>query len=531
MVNDFPQDPPPLVDKARFIVIGSGIAGLYTALELSKTARVILITKSFIQESNTYYAQGGIASALGVEDSPELHYQDTIMAGAGLCKSEAVKILVAEGLDRVRQLIDYGVPFDRNQGEVCFTQEAAHSRRRILHAHGDATGRAISETLMDQLRESNITVYEQHFALALATEAGVCRGVVTVKQGNLKLFLASAVILCTGGLGQIYEKTTNPAVATGDGMILAYRAGAVLTDLEFIQFHPTALFLPPAPSFLISESVRGEGGLLINTAGDRFMPRYHKLAELAPRDIVARSIYAEMQRTNSSWVFLDLSKMRPEVIKERFPNIYDTCLQYGLNIITDPIPVAPAAHYMMGGVMTDLWGRTSIPGLYAAGEVAATGVHGANRLASNSLLEGLVFGGRIADSLKNNSGELPKKNANGFKIHYPEILISYKQWTDEFIALRKITTEYLGIVRDRAGLQEAKRLLPPETGSFAKNGFEFNPGFFELQSMITLAGLIARAASIRTESRGAHFRADYPDSNPSWQKHIQFQDQKDEVLS
>ncbi len=529
MYHYFPDAPPPLVDQAQFLVVGGGIAGLYTALELSKTARVILLTKSLIQESNTYYAQGGIASALGAEDSPELHYQDTMAAGAGLCESEAVKVLVGEGVGRVRQLIDVGVPFDRKQGEITFTREAAHSRSRILHAHGDATGRAVSETLIGRLENHNIVVYEQHFALTLVREAGFCRGVVTVHQGTLNLFLASAVILCTGGLGQIYDKTTNPSVATGDGMILAYRAGAVLTDLEFIQFHPTALCLPSAPPFLISESVRGEGGLLINTAGERFMPRYHKLAELAPRDVVARSIYTEMQRTHSSCVFLDLSKIRPEAVKERFPNIYDTCLQYGLDILSEMIPVAPAAHYMMGGIVTDLWGRTSVQGLYAAGEVAATGVHGANRLASNSLLEGLVFGGRIADLLKNQLRDLPKVNENELEIHYPEIRIPYEQWTSGLVPLRKITTEHLGIVRDGAGLQEAERLLSPETVPLSKNGFELNPAYFELQNMLELAGLIARAARIRTESRGAHFRADYPDPDPSWQKHIQFQSQTDEV--
>lgn len=529
MLNSFPANSPPLVDSARFLVIGSGIAGLYAALELSKTARVILITKSLIQESNTYYAQGGIASAIGTEDSPELHYQDTMMAGAGLCNSEAVKILVAEGVDRVRQLIHLGVPFDQKDGEISFTQEAAHSHRRILHALGDATGRAISETLISQLRHSNITIYEQHFALALITEAGVCRGVVTINQGNLNLFLASATILCTGGLGQIFEKTTNPTVATGDGMLLAYRAGAVLTDLEFIQFHPTALCLPSAPPFLISESVRGEGALLINSNGEQFMPRYNKLAELAPRDIVARSISAEIQRTNSSCVFLDLSKMTSKWIKQRFPNIYETCLKYGLNIISDPIPVAPAAHYMMGGIMTDLWGRTSIPGLYAAGEAAATGVHGANRLASNSLLEGLVFGGRIADFLKNRPKEDPPK-INNLEIHYPKIRIKYNQWTDNLISVRRITSEFLGIIRNKTGLQQAEELLSLESGSLTKNEFELNPHFFELQNMTDLARLIARGALIRAESRGAHFRSDYPDLSPIWQKHIQIQDQKGEVL-
>ncbi|HBF36300.1 MAG TPA: L-aspartate oxidase [Firmicutes bacterium] len=527
MLNSFPADSPPLVDSAQFLVIGSGVAGLYTALELSKTARVILLTKSSIQQSNTYYAQGGIASALGVGDSPEFHYQDTLVAGAGLCNLAAVKALVSEGLDRVRHLIELGVPFDQKQGELSFTREAAHSHRRILHAHGDATGRAISETLISQVQHGNITIYEEQFALALVTQDGVCHGVVTIQQGKLNLFLASAVILCTGGLGQIFEKTTNPPVATGDGMILAYQAGAVLTDLEFVQFHPTALCLPPAPPFLISESVRGEGAILINSIGERFMPGYHELAELAPRDIVARAIFTEMHRTGSSCAYLDLSKMTPELIKQRFPNIYGTCLQYGLDIISDPIPVAPAAHYMMGGVMTDLWGRTSVPGLYAAGEAAATGVHGANRLASNSLLEGLVFGGRIADFLKNRPET--SLTTDNLTIHYPQIKIEYEQWPHQLTSLRQVTTEFLGIIRDETGLKEAEKRLSLEP--LSKSGFQLDPAFFEVQSMIQLAGLIARASLIRTESRGAHFRSDYPDASSTWQKHIQFQNQKTEVLS
>ena len=400
MVTSFPEDRPPLVDTASFLIIGSGIAGLYTALELSKVGRVILITKSNITESNTTYAQGGIAAAISPHDSPELHYQDTMMAGAGLCDSEAVMALVHDGPKRVKHLIELGVPFDQIQGEISLTREAAHSRRRILHADGDATGREVSKTLVQLVQASKVKIYENHFTVALVTENGRCHGVVTINNGQLNLFLSPAVILCTGGLGQIYGKTTNPIIATGDGMTLAFQAGAVLRDMEFIQFHPTALYLPPAPPFLISESVRGEGATLLNNSRERFMPGYHPLAELAPRDIVARSIFTEIEKGESPCVFLDLSKLEPSLIKPRFPNIYETCLNYGLDITSSPIPVAPAAHYMMGGVLTDLKGRTTIPDLYAAGEVASTGVHGANRLASNSLLEGLVFGGRIADHLK-----------------------------------------------------------------------------------------------------------------------------------
>ena len=314
-------------------------------------------------------------------------------------------------------------------------------------------------------------------------------------------------------------------------MILAYNSGAVLNDLEFIQFHPTALYLPPAPSFLISESVRGEGALLLNKAGDRFMPRYHPLAELAPRDVVARSIFTEIQQGGDSHVFLDLSRMEPDLIKSRFPNIYNTCLHYGLDILTEPIPVAPAAHYMMGGVLTDLWGRTSIPGLFAAGEVASTGVHGANRLASNSLLEGLVFGGRIADYLRTQPLDLPTDNSElevNLKVNYPEILLKYEQMQTELNALRQATSHFLGIIRDEQGLQEAERLLtkvPPD-----QIVFELDPAFFELLGMARLALLIAKTAQMRKESRGGHFRSDFPLPDQNWRKHIHLQRHTIEVV-
>jgi L-aspartate oxidase len=535
MLQSFPTIPPSLKDAAPYIVIGSGIAGLYAALELSKNGRVILITKASLTQSNTFYAQGGIAAAIGLNDSPEFHYQDTIMAGAGLCNSEAVLALVYEGLSRVKHLINLGVPFDQNQGEISLTREAAHNRRRILHADGDATGRAISQTLIRQVRQqSNIIIYEEHFALALVTRevssqgARQCCGVVTINQQGLNLFLGSAVILCSGGAGQIYDKTTNPPVATGDGMILAYSAGAVLKDLEFIQFHPTALFLPPAPPFLISESVRGEGALLLNSSGERFMPRYHKSAELAPRDIVARSIFAEIQKKGSSCVYLDLSKIEPDLIKVRFPNIYSTCLNYGLDIVSQPIPVAPAAHYIMGGVMTDLWGRTSVPGLYAAGEAAATGVHGANRLASNSLLEGLVFSGRIVDHLKNQPVIIPEETS-GLMIHYPELQLDYEHMESHLATLHQITSRYLGIIREKQDLETAERRL--KENHYHNMGFELNPDFFTVQSMIRLAAMIAKAALIREESRGGHYRSDFPNPDQNWQKHICFQNNLTKVLT
>lgn len=528
MLTNFPAAPPPLTDQAPYLVIGSGIAGLYTALELSQAGPVILITKSAIIESNTTYAQGGIAAAISAHDSPELHYEDTMMAGAGLCASEAVLTLVHEGPGRVKHLIDLGVPFDRTeQNEIALTREAAHSRRRILHADGDATGREISRSLIAKVQAAtNIRIYENHYVLALVKHRGKCSGVITIHNGQYQFFLASAVILSTGGFGQIYDKTTNPKIATGDGMALAFHAGAVLRDMEFVQFHPTALYLPPAPPFLISESVRGEGAILLNHKGVRFMPDYHHLAELAPRDIVARSIFTEIEKNGGECVFLDLSKIDPATIKGRFPNIYHKCYSYGLDITANPIPVAPAAHYVMGGIATDLLGRTNLPGLYAAGEVANTGVHGANRLASNSLLEGLVFGGRIADHLKKLPVDLPNPT-DQFQICYPELYTDYGSVESDLEKLHQITGHYLGIIRNREGLTKAIELLDLKPRS--NPGFELDPAYFELQNMYLVAKLIAKAALYRTESRGGHYRSDFPKPEAKWRKHIEFCGVKMEV--
>ncbi len=527
MLTNFPVAPPPLTDTAPYLVIGSGIAGLYTALELSKSGPVILITKSILSESNTTYAQGGIAAAISNHDSPELHYQDTIMAGAGLCTSEAVLALVHEGPNRVKHLIGLGVPFDRSgQDEIALTREAAHSRRRILHADGDATGREISRSLIKITQTANIRIYENHYALAFVKHQEKCCGVITIHNDQFQFFLTSAVILCSGGFGQIYGKTTNPKIATGDGMALAFHAGAVLRDMEFIQFHPTALYLPPAPPFLISESVRGEGAILLNQKGLRFMPGYHHLAELAPRDIVARAIFTEIEKNGGDCVYLDLSRIEPSTIKGRFPNIYNKCLSFGLDITAEPIPVAPAAHYVMGGVTTDLLGRTNIPGLYAAGEVTSTGVHGANRLASNSLLEGLVFGGRIADHLQMHPITVPEPNAE-FQIYYPELYTDYSSLESGLANLHRITGHYLGIVRDQTGLSKAIELL--DLKPITNPSFKLDPAYFELQSMYLLAKLIAKAALTRTESRGGHFRSDYPKPEAKWRKHIEFHGENIEV--
>ncbi|HEY0384954.1 MAG TPA: L-aspartate oxidase, partial [Pyrinomonadaceae bacterium] len=384
--------------ETDFIVIGSGIAGLRAAIELAgRGAHVTVLTKDRTDESNTEYAQGGIAVALAEDDEVALHEEDTLGAGAGLCDERAVRVMVEDGPPLIQELIAWGTEFDREGGRLVFTQEAAHSRRRILHAHGDSTGAEIVRALIARARAELRLVFMAHAATeSLMVEDGRVRGVRYLDPlvRAPRQLRSRAVILASGGAGQVFLHTTNPQVATGDGMAMAYAAGAELADMEFVQFHPTALNLADAPRFLLSEAMRGEGGVLRNADGKRFMPRYHERAELAPRDVVSRSIVAEMQRTGTRTVYLDMTALDARYLVNRFPKIYETCLRYGLDITKDLLPVSPASHYCMGGVRTDLEGRSSLPGLYAAGEVSCTGVHGANRLASNSLLEGLVFGAR-----------------------------------------------------------------------------------------------------------------------------------------
>src|SRR6201987_1367123 len=407
----------PKTYQADYAVVGSGVAGLRAAIELSSAGRLLVLAKSNLGDSATAWAQGGIAVALSDEDEIGLHEQDTLSAGDGLCRPESVALLVEEGPKYITELIAWGTEFDRAGTKLAFTREAAHSRSRVLHAHGDSTGREISRALLSRAHSiPHLHLRAHAFTTSLIVESGAVVGVRFVDEldGSIHEMRAGAVLLATGGLGQIYRETTNPDVATGDGMAIAYEAGAVLSDMEFMQFHPTALAVKGAPRFLLSEALRGEGGILRNILLERFMKRYAEAQELAARDVVARAIVSEMHRTTAAHVYLDMTAKSAEFLQKRFPRIYSTCLSYGLDLATDMAPVCPAAHYMMGGVKTDLYGRTSIPGLYAAGETADTGVHGANRLASNSLLEGLVFGARAGDAMltdapavKHKSGPLP----------------------------------------------------------------------------------------------------------------------------
>ncbi len=491
--------------RTRFLVIGSGVAGLHTAWRASGSGDVVVLTKRSLFDSATAYAQGGIAAALGAGDSPELHWRDTLAAGAALCDADAVAVLVTEGPARVRELHAAGAEFDLDpSGEFLLGREAAHSQNRIVHAHGDQTGAEVARTLIERVRESDrVRVLERARALDLIIDDGICAGARVSVAGRATEIIADATVLAAGGCGQLFRYTTNPQVATGDGFAIAHRAGARLADMEFVQFHPTALDTPENPLSLISEAVRGEGAVLRNDAGERFMPGVHESAELAPRDIVAREIFA--QRAGGRQVFLDATALGDR-FAGRFPGIFAICLARGIDPRHDMIPVTPAAHYMMGGVVTDLVGRSSIPRLYACGEVSNTGVHGANRLASNSLLEGLVFAERVARDLEAtpvlgarppaaawNVPPLPDRGAAQVAAN----------------AVRDSMWQYAGISRTAEGLRACRQILEDIES-------RLTPGATEEVNMVQAARLIADAALLREESRGGHFRSDYPQSKRTW---------------
>ena len=505
--------------SADVVVIGSGVAGLTTALQIrAHNLSVILITKSYVDEGSTKWAQGGIAAALGPGDSPEQHERDTLVAGAGLCDLPAVKVLVSEGPEAVRKLIARGAVFDKSEtGEIALTREGGHLRNRILHAGGDATGAEVSRALLAAVsRDQGIEVIEHALVLdALKSESGRVCGVTlhVIGEGSrdgVGQIMARAVVLATGGLGQVYSQTTNPSVSTGDGVALALRAGADVADVEFIQFHPTVLYMGEnsrGQQPLISEAVRGEGAFLVNDRGERFMKSVHPLADLAPRDIVAKEISRQMSKSGAKHVWLDAKSIID--FKDRFPTIYSSCSQIGIDPSKDLIPVAPASHYASGGIRTDLNGHSSVPGLYAVGETACTGAHGANRLASNSLLEGLVFGARIAEDIAKNlpTWEQPVGNDP------IEILISQSVRGE----MQRAMSRGASVVRTKDSLSktlETLNRLKDATTIYA------NVDAWETTNLYLLATAITRSALERTESRGSHTRDDFPETSEAWRKRI-----------
>ena len=505
------------------LIAGSGIAAISAAIVAAESASVLLVTKSRMQESNTFYAQGGVAVALDPLDEPEAHFQDTIIAGAGLCDEAAVRKLVTEGPLRVTQLIEWGTPFDRENGKIAFTLEGGHSHNRIIHALGDATGRAIETSLIEKIRNHpNISILENHFAVDLLHHDKTCYGLVALdaKSGKMLKIEAKVTILATGGLGQIYRETTNPDVATGDGMAMAYRAGATLQDMEFVQFHPTALYLAGAKRHLITEAVRGEGGWLLNAKHERFMHKYDERLELAPRDIVAKSITHEIAETGATNVFISMAHLQPERIRERFPNLCKMLAQYRLDPTKDPIPVRPACHYMMGGVRTDLDARSDIQRLLAAGEVACVGVHGANRLASNSLLDGLVFGHAAGlTALKIAADPQPVFPGKALRpVALKESLPLDLE--DVRSSLKSMVSRAAGILRDGESLASSLQMLDFWQKYVYAEEFTSVAGL-ELQNMLACAQLIMRSALIREESRGAHQRKDFPRTDDAhWKRHV-----------
>lgn len=514
----------PKAHHADYAVVGSGVAGLRAAIELSQSGSVLVLTKSDLGDSATAWAQGGIAVALSDEDEITLHQQDTIKAGDGLCRTDAVALLVEEGPKYITELIEWGTEFDRSGTKLAFTREAAHSRSRILHAHGDSTGREISRALLSRAHSiPHLHLRAHAFTTELIVESGAVVGLRFIDDldGSLHEVRAAAVLLATGGVGQLYRENTNPEVATGDGMAIAYDAGAALSDVEFMQFHPTALAVKGAPRFLLSEALRNDGAILRNIHLERFMKRYHEAQEVAPREIVARAIVSEMHRTNSEHVYLDMTAKPEGFVEKRFPRISATCMSYGVDLARDVAPVCPAAHYMIGGVKTDLWGRTSLPGLYAAGETAGSGVHGANRLASNSLLEGLVFGARSGQAMRKDApvkkkhaaslpgsvapkpGDAPQPHThNNSTTHSPSETLN-----PALVKIRDIMWRMAGILRSgkelTAAIEQLQSLALPEANAHDRAAFE-------LLNMHALALVIARSALARHESRGSHYRSDFP---------------------
>lgn len=509
---------------ADVVVIGGGIAGLRAALGVPESTRVLVITKDQVRESNSRYAQGGIAGVMDPEDRIDNHIADTLSAGKGLCDPTIVDMVVREAPGRIRELIDWGTHFDTVDGHVALGREGGHSHARIVHALGDETGREIMRAIIQKARaRSNIRIWQNSTTIDLLTHDGRCRGVlVWDKRRGFALVWARAVLLATGGAGQLYRETTNPPIATADGHAMAHRAGVELRDMEFMQFHPTVLYMAGSARHLLTEALRGEGAYLRDCNGHRFMPEYNPLAELAPRDAVSQAITAQMAKTRRPNVYLDLSHLNAEFIRERFPGIDRICRSFALDITRDPIPVCPGAHYMIGGATVDARGRTSLPGLWAAGEVSSSGLHGANRLASNSLLEGLVFGAAAAADI---AAQLAAEGPRPLEVppisapEPPQPKQSSIDLDDLRESLRALMWRRMGITRDAAGLTEAAIQVDRWRRYVLPRVFD-GPDGWAVQNMLTAARLMIAAAAERTESRGVHYRADFPETDPAWQRHI-----------
>jgi L-aspartate oxidase len=527
-----PSEPPaPFISRGgadvRFssydaLVIGGGIAGLTAAVGASRRWNVGLITKSTLDQTTTFLAQGGIAAALGPYDSPELHLKDTLEAGAGLCDGEAVRVLVEEGPARVRELEAMGTKFDRRDGKLILGSEGAHSVPRVVHAGGDATGSVVAGALAEAISAgTRVQLHENEFVIDLLMDAGRCVGAISLDpEGWLTVSLARAVILACGGTGQVFAHTTNPSVATGDGYAMAYRAGALMRDMEFMQFHPTAFYGSENPTLLVTEALRGEGAYLRDDAGERFMVGSHPRAELAPRDVVVRHIKRVFDRDKTDHVWLDARHLDCEFLQKRFPTVYTGLTKRGLDLCTQLIPVAPASHYFIGGVLTDTWGQTTIPGLYACGETASTGIHGANRLASNSLLEGLVFGERTVRDLDRYLA-VSDPAVRKIRLNLAEDL---RQGNDpEVVAegratVGRLMTDLCGIVRERTGLERARAGLAEVRRSLAPPALTVAE--VELLNLLTVAEHIVESAVVREESRGVHLRSDHPERDDDrWLRH------------
>ncbi len=514
-----------------FLIIGGGVAGLFTALKAASLGEVTVITKLSLEECNTSYAQGGIASVMGEDDSTILHMEDTLEAGAGICNQRAVQILVEEGPARVRELMEMGVEFDRTNQHYALGREGAHSRDRVLHV-GDCTGRAIQKVLMDSVKScDHLNIKENLYVIDLLTDRGRCVGalVFNPEKERIEAYLSKTVVMATGGMGNLFERNTNSDVATGDGTAMAYRAGAEVMDLEFFQFHPTVFYTPEGKAFLISEAVRGAGGILRNEEEEQFMIQYHPLADLGPRDVVTRAMVSVMRKTKTKSIYLDLRHMGEDYIKRRFPNIYCTLKDYNIDITKDLIPVVPAAHYTMGGVKTDVNGETNIKGLFVTGEAACNGVNGANRLASNSLLEGLVFGDRVVRKAKSETGF--SFNSSSVKIQAWEAGDSAGiEISGTRDMLRKVMFGRVGIIRSYESLDAALQFINQQEPLFRHNVLQKES--FELKNMLIAAELMAKAALMRKESRGGHFRQDFPAQNNKWRGHLVFslsKERKEEV--